>query len=64
MKTDPRATCGQQPRPASAQLSSCLPFCGLGAQEYVQRKAALCGVLQPEQRSTRSGELSDTITES
>jgi len=64
MNTDPRTACGLAPRPISAQTNRCLPFCGLGAQEYVQRKAALCGVLQPEQRSTRSGELSDTITES
>ena len=36
MKHDPRAACGQEPRPANDQINRCLPFCGLGAQECVQ----------------------------
>ncbi|OGR39268.1 MAG: hypothetical protein A2051_08110 [Desulfovibrionales bacterium GWA2_65_9] len=63
MKTDPRAACGQEPRPTNAQTSRCLPFCGLGAEEYVQRKAAHCGMLQLEPRRTRTGEQADAVTE-
>jgi hypothetical protein len=64
MNKDPRTACGQQPRPSSSQTNRCLPFCGLGSEEYVQRKAARCGMLQQEQRSPRTGELSGTATES
>jgi hypothetical protein len=64
MRTDSRTACGHQPRPTSTQTNNCLPFCGLGAEEYVQGKAALCGMLQLEPRSPRTGELSGTVTES
>jgi len=64
MKKDPRDTCGQQPRPSSSQTSRCLPFCGLGSEEYVKLKAARCGLLQLELRAPRDGELSGTVTES
>jgi hypothetical protein len=63
MKKDPRDACGQQPRPSSSQTNRCLPFCGLGAEQYVQRKAALCGLLRPEQLPPRDGELADAATE-
>jgi hypothetical protein len=61
MKSDPRAACGQEPRPSNAQASRCLPFCGLGSEEYVQRKAALCGMLQMKPRSPRTGEQQDAL---
>ncbi len=64
MKIDPRAACGQEPRPSNSQTSRCLPFCGLGSEEYVQQKAALCGMLQLEPRSPRIGEQQDALTES
>ena len=64
MKNDPRAACGQEPRPTNDQMNRCLPFCGLGAQEYVQGRAASCGLLQPEPLQARSGELSGDVTES
>jgi len=44
MKTDPHIACGQQPRPTRVQASRSLPFCGLGAEDYVQGKAAQCGL--------------------
>ncbi|MBU1042202.1 MAG: hypothetical protein KKF77_13985 [Proteobacteria bacterium] len=64
MKTDPRTACGIDPRPTNAQTNRCLPFCGLGAQEYVQGKAALCGMLQLEPRTPRTGEFTEAVTES
>lgn len=64
MKNNPRTVCGLAPRPTSAQTSLCLPFCGLGAQEYVQGKAALCGLLQLEPRAPRTSELMGAVTES
>ena len=64
MKSDPHAACGQEPRPSSSQTNRCLPFCGLGAEKYVQGKAALCGMLQLEPRSPRPGRLSGAVTES
>jgi hypothetical protein len=64
MKTDPRASCGQEAPPAAAQANRCLPFCGLGGQEYVQRKAALCGVLNPDKRTPDTAELADALTNS
>lgn len=63
MKTDHRPACGQQPPPASSQAGRCLPFCGLGSEEYVQRKAALCGMLQLQARSPRTAEQPDVLTE-
>ena len=62
MKHDPRAACGQEPRPANDQINRCLPFCGLGAQECVQGKAARCGLLQPEPRPVRGGEPAGALT--
>lgn len=62
MKTDHRAACGQQLPPTNSQTNRCLPFCGLGAEEYVQRKAARCGMLQLEPRRTRTGEQQDAVT--
>jgi len=64
MKTDPRAACGQQPRPTSSQTNRCLPFCGLGAEAHLQGRAERCGMLQLEPRAPRTGELSGTVTES
>lgn len=64
MKSEHRVTCGPGPQPGSSQASRCLPFCGLGAEQYVQGKAALCGVLHPEQLPPRDGELADVVTES
>ncbi|GEM_PF-1523756 len=61
MKHDPCAACGQKTRPANAQINRCLPFCGLGAQESLAGKAARCGLLQPEPRPARSGELAGTL---
>jgi len=64
MKTDPRTACGQQPRPTNSQTNLCLPFCGLGAKEYVQGRALRCGMLQLEPHGSRTAELSGAVTES
>jgi hypothetical protein len=45
-------------------MNHCLPFCGLGAEAYVQRQAKRCGMLRQEPRAHHAGELSDTVTES
>lgn len=63
MNKDPRTACGQEPRPASSQTNRCLPFCGLGAEDYVQKKAARCGLLQLEPRAPRTGQFASTLTE-
>lgn len=64
MKTETRANCVQQPRPTSSQASLCLPFCGLGAEQFVNGKAALCGALHPEQLQPRAADLAEAAAES
>ena len=64
MKSDPRTVCGHQPRLTNSQTNLCLPFCGLGAEAYVQGRELRCGMLQLEPRAPRTGELSGAVTES
>jgi hypothetical protein len=62
MKAKDSATCGQEVRPASAVMSLCLPFCGLGAGTALQKNAARCGSVLLEQRPLRAGEAADAQT--
>ena len=63
MKTDPRAACGQPPRPTNSQTNRCLPFCGLGAEDSLKNHAVHCGMLQLAPRAPHTGEFSDTVLE-
>jgi len=63
MKADPRAACGQPPRPANSQTNRRLPFCGLGAEDSLKNHAVHCGMLQLAPRAPHTGEFSDTVLE-
>ncbi len=41
-----------------------LPFCGLGAEEYVHRNSTRCGIFRLEPSRICIGKLQETLTES
>lgn len=48
---------------AAAAVPSCLPFCGLGAEEALKLKASRAGVLSHEKRPARTASQSGVVTD-
>lgn len=48
---------------AAAAVPSCLPFCGLGAEETLRLKASRAGVLSQEKRSAPAASQSGAHTD-